>query len=163
MLTRRALTAAAVAVAAACGSGDRTAGVKAHATVKAGMPVWAALDAIEQAQLPDISFSASGKDCSHPGVEVGRKAGPRFLRVLRKEMDPKYPVSGHAYVEEGFASRDEFTKALQARVGLFTACKSVVVFLGRYQGWGNADGFEIAVDQQGVITNVSPLKELSYD
>lgn len=155
---------AALVGALACGgSGDRSAGLKAHAQVKPGIPIWTALDSIEQAQFPDITFSASGKECSHPGVEVGRKSGPRFLRVLRKDIDPKYPVTGYAYTEEGFATSDEFLKALQARVDLFVACKSVVVFLGRYQGWGNADGFEMSIDKQGTVTSVTPLKELRYD
>ena len=143
---------------AACGSGDNSAAIKAHAGVKPGMPIWEALDFADQTQFPDISFTAWGKECSHPGVEVGRRSGPVYLKILKPQMDPKYPVSGYAYTQQGFASREEFVAAVKENVSLFSACKSIVFVMGRYQGWPAADSFGVTVDGSGRITAVTPLE-----
>ena len=143
-----------------CGSGDNSGAVKAHAAIQVGMPIWDALDVAERSQFPDIAFDAWGKQCSHPGIQVGRKAGPRFVRVLRPEMDAKYPVSGYAYSEEGFATPEEFVAAVRAKKSLFTACQAIVFLMGRYQGWPSADSFEVTVDPEGRIKTVSVLEEV---
>jgi hypothetical protein len=75
-------------------------------------------------------------------------------------MDSKYPVSGYAYLEEGFATREEFLKAVQARTSLFSGCRAIVFVLGRYQGWPSADSFEVTLDSEGRIKAVTPLEEV---
>ena len=144
----------------ACGKGDNSGAVKANASIKPGMAIWEAIDIAEQSQFADAWITASGKQCSHPGIEVGRNSGPRYVRVIRAESDEEDALSG-AYVEEGFGTREEFIKALQSNTALFSGCRVIEFDMGRYEGWWPpADAFEVTVDVNGRVTAVGPLKEL---
>jgi hypothetical protein len=143
-------------VVSACGS-DNSRAVKAHSLLRPGMTLAQVFDIAEQGLMPDLLVMANPKDCSRR-FQIGRRSGPRYIRVISDKADPRYPVSGYAYKEEGFASREAFLDALERSSKDFLQCKTIVLFLMRYQGGGDGDANELKFDDAGKVASVGPLE-----
>jgi hypothetical protein len=158
-VTGRSRAACLALLLAACGSGDNSAVRSFYATVK---PAALLLDVIligESAQKEQASFLVVGQDCAGPYIHIGR--GQEILRYIRvtQQQAASNPSSQASYTEAGYASRQEFAKALAERLPSFYSCETFRFEFGRDQSWLTSDSFTVTVDAKGRVTSVSELKE----
>ena len=161
MRFHRTVLVGAMALMAACSSGDRSAAIKAAAAIRPGMALADVVDTVESHQLPDIRVSlSSDSDCPPPAFSIDRYSGPPSIRVYSEPGALKLLPSQRSYREDGFASREAFIAAVRQRAPDFLGCRKLDVFMNRYQGFGFADHFTVEFDTTGHVTRVSPLEEV---
>jgi hypothetical protein len=160
--TRSWLLAAMVPFVATCGgpAGDNSAVRAFYPTVKVGTPLAEAIAAGEKAQVSDIRFSVTGRDCPGDSLYVLRGNELPSIRVVHPQSNVDTPWGGRSgYHEVGYATREDFSAALQEAVPRFLTCKAFTFTFGRNQRWPSSDSFWVTVDAQGRIATVSPLAE----
>ena len=141
--------------ASACDlTGDNSAILKTHAATRPGMAIWDAVGQADAIQLADVTYHVVGKDCSHPGFEVGRYNGLPFLKIIRADANRDEHITMRPYTEHGYATREELVGAVKTHVQLFANCKAIVFSFMRDQAWPSDDSFEVTVDHTGRIMSV---------
>ena len=160
------LLAAIVPFCAACGAApaDNSAVRAFYPTVKVGNPLAEAIAAGEKAQVDGIRYSVTARECPGDSLYVLRGSEPpsiRFVHPVSKVQTPWGALGG--YHEVGYATREDFSAALQEVVPRFLGCKAFTFTFGRHQRWPRSDSFWVTVDGQGRIATVSPLAEDRVD
>jgi hypothetical protein len=145
------------------GQGDASVVRGFYPKVRPGMALAEAIAEGEKAQAYDIDFRVVGNPCPEGYIEVGRHSGPPYIRITKAPSDPNRPSSSRAYHEFGYASRDEFACGLAETLPSFYGCKEFRFIFGRYQGWPRSDSFGVVVNEKGLITSVTELREDKSD
>ena len=153
---------AAATVLTGCGAGDSGAVQGFHPKVKVGMLLTDAITEGEKAQHYDIRYRVFGRGSAAGDIEVGRYWQEPYIRITQPPPDPKHPTS-QPYRELGYASREDFARAVAETLPLFYDCKRFHFVFHRYQGGSRSDSFDVEVDSAGRITSVTQLSEDRYD
>ena len=103
-----------------------------------------------------------GQDCAGPYIHIGR--GQEILRYIRvtQRQAASNPSSPADYAETGYATRQDFVRALAERLPSFYSCKTFRFDFGRDQFWPTSDSFTVTVDANGKVTSVSELTEGTF-
>jgi hypothetical protein len=139
----------------ACHEGDNTAMQAFYATVKPGIPL---AEAVRNAEETSANLSVAGKDCPGASVEVSRERYSGVPRIRVTQPQPSNP-SSRGYSEAGYATREEFARALTEQLPAFYTCKTFRFRFLRAGVWTQSDSFWVSVDAQGLITAVSELRK----
>jgi hypothetical protein len=142
----------------ACEAPDNSAVRSFHAGVQPGTSLLQVVQEGERAQKEDVHFSVTARDCPGPYVELGRDYEILHIRITQPPAASN-PSSASGYVENGYASRDEFARAVADQLPEYYTCKSFRFEFGRDQVWPTMDCFTVQVDADGTVVSVSDLKE----
>ena len=153
---------AAALVLAGCGEGDPSVVQRFHPTLKPGMSLTEAITEGEKAQNYDIRYRVIGRGSAAGDIEVGRYWQEPYIRINQPPPDPKYPTS-QPYRELGYASREDFARAVVETLPSFYDCKRFHFIFHRFQGGSQSDSFDVEIDSAGRITSVTPLTADRYD
>ena len=158
MVSHRSATALVFPLLLACEAPDNSAVRSFHAGVKPGMALLQVVQDGERAQKEDVHFSVMAQDCPGPYVELGRGYEILHIRITQPPAASN-PSSAPGYAEAGYASRDEFARAVADQLPEYYSCKSFRFEFGRDHIWPTTDFFVVQVDADGAITSISDLKE----
>jgi hypothetical protein len=157
-VSHRSATALVLPFLLACEAPDNNAVRSFYAGVKPGVSLLQVVQEGERAQKEDVQFSVTAQDCPGPYVELGRGYEILHIRITQPPAVSN-PSSAPDYVETGYASRDEFLRAVADQLPEFYSCKSFRLEFGRDHIWPTTDVFAVQVDSDGNITSVSDLRE----
>jgi hypothetical protein len=129
-----------------------------HSTVTPGSSLVGVVVRAEEAQKSEAQFTVAGLSCPADTIEIARTYGNPYIRVTQKSSTPERSAEP-AYSEVGYASRDEFQRAVSTRLPLFFRCRRFAFRFGRDQVWPTTDSFTVDVDEAGKIIMVSDVKK----
>ena len=149
----------AAVVSAACAPADCTAVNRAHAAVRPGMSLGAALLETEKHQVPDIDWFVRAGDASVPTVQISKQ--PFRIRVYDRPTRVGDLSDSIPYIETGYGSRQEFEAAVAEAVTKLSAYREFHVSMGCLRGGLDRKEFTITATQ-GTVRAVSPIEHVSF-
>ena len=128
-----------------------------HGNLKIGTHLSDAIINGEKAQHHDIKYRVFAGNAEEGFVEIGRYWQEPYIRITERPPDPKRTFAA-PYQENGYATRDDFAKAVKKALPAFYSSKKNFRFtFNRYQGNLNSDSFTVEIDTNGIITSISPV------